>query len=220
MKKIYYKNKNAFTMIELVMVILVLGILAALAMPRMERDRRQEAADTLLADIRYAQHMAINDYREDPRDSKWQRTLWQVKIEGCSDDGMFIMVGADKDEGGDISQQESAIDPANGKPMFWENTSDCEHGGDGTVSENIFIYKKFGVVDINATGGCSGVQHIGFDHLGRPHVSFSASNTADYSSYMQNECTFTLKFKDNTESVSIHIEPETGYAYIDEEYDS
>ena len=218
MKKIY--NRNGFTMIELVLVIVVLGILAALAVPRMERDLRQEAADTILADIRYAQHMAINDYRENPRDNGWQKTFWQVKIEGCADNGIFISVGADKDKGGDISQSEAAIDPANGKPMFWRNTSNCEHGGDDTVSNSIFLYKQFGVNSISGSGGCAGVQHIGFDHLGRPHVSFSASATPDYSSYMQSECVFILKFKNDTQSVSIHIKPETGYAYIDEEDDS
>jgi len=212
MKKIY--DKNGFTMIELVLVIVVLGILAALAMPRMERDRTQEAADTILSDIRYAQHMAINDYREDPRDNEWQRTFWQVKIEGCSDEGMFIMVGADKDEGEDLSKDEVALDPANGKPMFWKNTDDCEKGGDDTVSSNIFLYKKFGVYSISGSGGCDGVQHIGFDHLGRPHVSFSASDDPDYSSYMKEECIFTFDLKGGAKSFEIHIEPETGYSYI------
>jgi len=212
MKKIY--DKNGFTMIELVMVIVVLGILSALAMPRMERDRTQEAADTILADIRYAQHMAINDYREDPRDNEWQRTFWQVKIESCANSsGMFIMVGADKNKGGDLDLNETALDPANGKPMFWDNRSDCSNGGDGTVSQNIFLTKKFGVDSIVGSGGCVGIQHIGFDHLGRPHVSFSASNTPDYNSYMKNECIFTFTLKGGAESFSIHIKPETGYSY-------
>ena len=37
-------KKSAFTMIELIMVIVVMGILAALALPRMERDyvKKQE----------------------------------------------------------------------------------------------------------------------------------------------------------------------------------
>ena len=216
MKKIY--NKNAFTMTELILVVVVLGILAALAMPRMERDRTQEAADTILSDIRYAQHMAINDYRENPRDNEWQKTFWQVKIENCADSsGVFIMVGADKDKGGDIDKIEAAIDPANGKPMFWKNTDDCTHGGDTTVSPNIFLTNKFGIDSISGSGGCNGVKHIGFDHLGRPHVSFSSSETPDYSSYMQEECIFRFTLKGGADEFSIHIEPETGYAYIEEQ---
>jgi len=210
MKKIHIKN--GFTMIELVMVVVVLGIIAALAIPRMQRDLKQEAADTILSDIRYAQHMAINDYRENPEKDKWQRSFWQVKIERCADDtGLFIMVGADKDYQGDINKVEAATDPSNGKPMFWAN-SDCSDGGDGTVSENIFLTKKFGVKDIDVSGGCSG-QHIGFDHLGRPHVSFSGSDNPDYSSYMANACDMTFALKTDT-NFTIRILPETGYAYI------
>jgi len=210
-------NKNGFTMIELIMVIIVLGILAALAIPRMDRDRKQEAADTILSDIRYAQHMAINDYREKPGDDKWQRTFWQVKIENCANgSGMFIMVGADKDQGGDLDKVETAIDPANGKYMFWDN-SDCSDVTDNTVSQNIFLTKKFGVESIEGKGACDGIKHIGFDHLGRPHVSFSNSNNPDYSTYMTETCIFkfTIKgYEDNENNISIAIEPETGYAYI------
>jgi prepilin-type N-terminal cleavage/methylation domain-containing protein len=211
MRKI--QRKAGFTMIELVMVIVVLGILASLSIPRINRDLKQEAADTILSDIRYAQHMALNDYRENPLSDKWQRSFWQVKIENCANNsGLFIIVGADKDYGGNISKKEAAIDPANGKPMFWGN-SDCSDGGDATVSENIFITKKFGVESISTSGGCDDVQHIGFDHLGRPHISFSDSNDPNYSSYMTSECNMTFAMKSD-ENFTISIVPETGYAYI------
>jgi prepilin-type N-terminal cleavage/methylation domain-containing protein len=211
MKKIHIKN--GFTMIELVMVVVVLGIIAALAIPRMERDLSQEAADTILSDIRYAQHMAINDYRENPMNGNWQRSFWKVQIEHCSDGAMFITIGADKNYGAGIDKNESAIDPANGKPMFWQNTSSCSNGGNDTVSENIFITKKFGVESIATTGGCVGVQHIGFDHLGRPHVKFSRSDSPNYSSYMPSLCDMTFGMKTG-DSFTIRILPETGYAYI------
>ena len=61
-----HKQSKAFTMIELVFVIVVIGILAALALPRIERDLRQEAADNILAAIRYTQHLALNDNKTDP----------------------------------------------------------------------------------------------------------------------------------------------------------
>jgi prepilin-type N-terminal cleavage/methylation domain-containing protein len=211
MKKIHIKN--GFTMIELVMVVVVLGIIAALAIPRMERDLSQEAADTILSDIRYAQHMAINDYRENPMNGNWQRSFWQVQIEHCADNAMFITVGADKDNRGDIDRTEAAIDPANGKPMFWSNASGCEDGGDGTVSNNVFLTKKFGVENIATAGGCAGVQHIGFDHLGRPHVRFSRSRAPDYSSYMTNACDMTFGMITG-DPFTIRILPETGYAFI------
>ncbi len=213
MKNIYYKN--AFTMLELVFVVVVLGIVATIAMPNLDRDRTQEAADSILADIRYTQHMAMVDFRQQsigPNATQWQRSFWQIRIESCGgNSGLFLGIGADTDYGGDINRAESAIDPSNGKEMFWLNTSSCAPGVDlSAASENIFLTKKFGVSTITATG-CA--QHIGFDHLGRPHAGFSNSGTPDYSSYLQNNCrwTFTVEGGDN---FSIDIFPETGYAQI------
>lgn len=212
MKKLYFKN--AFTMIELVFVIVVLGILAAIAMPKVDRDRTQEAADSILADIRYAQHMAMADFRQQSigtNANKWQRSFWQIKIESCGNSsGLFVTVGSDKDYGGDISTAEAAIDPSNGKPMLWSNTADCGPGDDvSSASENIFITKKFGVTGIS---GCGGAQYIGFDHLGRPHLGFEGSASPDYHTYMSNTCTFT--FTVDSGNFSISIQPETGYAQI------
>ena len=201
-------------MLELVFVIVVLGIIASLAMPRFERDLTQEAADTILADIRYTQNMALKDFRQNFTEPKWQRTFWQIQIENCANSsGLFIQIGSDKDYGGDIDQTEAAIDPANGLKMSWKNTKTCENGGDSNTSKNIFLTKKFGIKSVAGSGGCKDLKHIGFDHLGRPHVSFSGSNAPDYSSYMNTACTFTFKMSDDT-TFAVTIEPETGYAYI------
>ena len=62
-------------MIELVMVIVVLGILAVLAMPRLDRDLRQEAGDNILSAIRYTQHMALMDDVTNPNDNEWQKAF-------------------------------------------------------------------------------------------------------------------------------------------------
>ena len=215
MKKLYFKN--AFTMVELVFVIVVLGILAALAMPRLDRDRTQEAADSILADIRYTQHMAMVDFRQQSigaSANQWQRSFWQIKIESCGNStGLFVSVGADKNYGGDINVGEAAIDPSNGKPMFWSNAADCAPGDDlSSASENIFITKKFGVTAIDSSA-CNNVQHIGFDHLGRPHAGFSGSGTPDYSTYLNNSCTFAFTVEGG-DDFSITIAPETGYAQI------
>ena len=74
------KKKEAFTMLELVFVIVVLGILAALALPRIDRDLRQEAGDNILSAIRYTQHLALNDDKINPSINDWQKSLWQVRF--------------------------------------------------------------------------------------------------------------------------------------------
>jgi len=223
------KHTPAFTMIELVFAIVVIGIIAIVAIPRYDRDLQQEAADTVLSYIRYTQQLALKDFREQTLNrtiggvnrsaSQWQRSFWKINFESCSDGGIYIGVGSDKDYQGDTDKSEAALDPSNGLPIWWINTSACKSGGDNTVSPNIFITKKFGVSSVSGAGSCAGIKHIGFDHMGRPHVSFSGSGTPDYSSYVSTSCIYTFTMSDGS-TFGITIEPETGYSYISSQNDS
>ena len=211
-------KRSAFTMIELVFVIVVVGILAALALPRLDRDIKQEAMDTILSNIRYTQHLALMDNKHKFDNSSWQQRYWKIMFGTCTGTDRFFMVGSDDnmDSNGLFTQGEAAIDPTSGKPMFWTNAVDCSSGGSNAVSSQIFITKKFGINNFNFTGGCSAVQHIGFDNLGRPHVGFGTSATPDQSSYMNADCNITFNFIDTSITpFSIIIYKETGFAQID-----
>jgi len=205
-------KRSAFTMIELILAIVVISILAMMALPRLDRDLRQEAADSVLSNIRYTQHLALIDDKHKFNESSWQRAFWKISFEACSDGGIFVGMGTDMDYEGDTDKEEAALDPSNGKPMFWMNTSACKGGGDSTVSSNIFLTKKFGISSVVGTGGCGG-KHIGFDHLGRPHVNFTASTTPDSASYMKTACNFKFTLS-NGDAFDISIQPESGYAHI------
>ena len=215
-----HKNQTAFTMVELLFVIIVLGILASLAIPRMERDRNQEASDNILSSIRYTQHLALTDNKIDPFDTTWQQTLWTIRFSTSADndtDALFYTVASDTNKNNAIAMSETAIDPSNGKYMFNVN-ADTVIGPD--ESPNIFIGKKYGIDSIDFAGGCSNAQHVAFDQLGRPHNGIgSASNT--YDKYMTSDCNLTFNFTDaNTDSFSIIVKKESGYAYIDGQPDS
>ncbi len=218
-------KRLAFTMIELVLVIVVLGILASLAMPRMQRDIRQEAADNILSAIRYTQHLAILDRMTEPKDGQWQRKFWRFGKAGCSDNGIFYYIGADKNKQGGIDEFEAAVDPQSGHLQYGLTNKPCANDvsaqkyADGKiVSKNIFLTKMYGIKENDAlmfqkcTGGGN---YIGFDHLGRPHVGFSSSTSADYSSILQHDCNLTFTFEDTSiPNLVIQIEKETGYATI------
>jgi len=219
-------KKAAFTMLELVMVIVVLGILAALAMPRMERDIGQEAADNILSSIRYTQHYALMDNVTVPTDTGWQKAFWRFGFEGCSDNGIFYYVGSDKDTEGNIDLGEEATDPANGEIMMGFNSKPCESNLDAQIdatgtyksSPNIFITKKYGISDSNIAyaGGCSSAaQHIAFDYMGRPHTGITNSSKPDYSTLLHTDCNLTFSFDDSSiPPFTITIEKETGHAFI------
>ncbi len=205
-------------MIELVLVIVVLGILAALAIPRLDRDLRQEAADTTLANIRYAQHFALQDDKQKFDNPKWQQRFWHLYFGTC-EDKLFFAVGSDNDmnssTNGRVAFDESALDPSNGKHLWAVDGTSCS-GAYHTASEispSVLIGKKYGVKTISHNGGCTN-NYIGFDHLGRPYGDkFTNSKKPDNDGYMTSPCIFTFTLKKG-DPFSIRIEPETGYAYV------
>ena len=61
--------KKAFTMLELVFVLVVIGILAAVMIPNMQSTALREAAIQVVSHIRYTQHLAMIDDKFDTTDT-------------------------------------------------------------------------------------------------------------------------------------------------------
>jgi len=179
------KNRNAFTMIELIMVMVVMGILASLSIPRVKRDERSEAIIHMLSMIRYTQDLALHDSKHKRFNGRWQRAYWRFQIYQCANSGLFYMIGTDKDLNGNLNLNETAIDPSNGKYTFWNRFVSCPKNSTDAlnqkVSPNIFITQRYGISSVNFNS-CrvykdnrtqhSNVKHIGFDSFGRPYKSF------------------------------------------------
>jgi prepilin-type N-terminal cleavage/methylation domain-containing protein len=212
-------KKSAFTMIELVFVIVVLGIIASIAMGRMERDLRQEASETILSHIRLAQQLALSDDKhQSNNDANWYTRYWQMEYLSCDNGDVFYRVGSHRNHpnwGIDI-KEESAIDPTDGKYIWSDST--CIPLTD--TSNNVLLTQKFGITNINNIGGCSTVSDIGFDYLGRPYNGIATPTTADFSNIMTQDCnlTFTLSTDQDNDGSSdtfiITIEAETGHSFI------
>ena len=206
-------HHSAFTMLELVFVIVVLGILAALAIPRLDRDLRQEAADNLLSAIRYTQHLALLDNRHTFNSAAWQKSFWTIRFQA---DGSFYTVSSNIDYDTNVDPNECTIDPANGKLMY---SSDAII--DSNESPNIFLLKKYGIdtVDFTAcTGTANGVntsRHIAFDYKGRPHKGVYNTAANDYRTIMNSDCSIRFKFIDTSiNDIVVNIKQETGFASI------
>jgi len=90
-------------MLELVFVIVVLGILTALAIPRLDRDLRQEAADNLLSAVRYTQHLALLDNRHTFNSAVWQKSFWTIRFQA---DGSFYTVSSNIDYNTNVDKNE------------------------------------------------------------------------------------------------------------------
>ena len=129
-------------MIELIIVIVVVGILAAVMMPRLERDPAREAAEQVAKDIRYTQHLAMVDDVYDATGA-WFTKRWSIDL--CSPQ-YSIRRGDDT---------ATAVDPLSKEPM------------DGDQTDAFNLDKRFGISDapISDSDNCT----ITFDNLGRPH---------------------------------------------------
>jgi len=199
-------KKSAFTMIELVFVIVVLGILASLAMGRMDRDLTQEASSTVLSNIRLTQQMALRDNKHlsDTSITNWQRAYWKFEFD-CTTECNY-KVGSDISRNGIIEKNEAAIDPTNGKYLFNDGTVDNE------FSEKVLLQKKFGINSITATAGCPNSTSIAFDYLGRPHIGIeTATNT--FTTIMTQDCNLSFGML-SSDNFIITINAETGHAFI------
>jgi prepilin-type N-terminal cleavage/methylation domain-containing protein len=224
----HYSKKNAFTMIELILVIIVIGILALLAIPRLDRDLRQQAADNILSAIRHTQHMALTDNRHRFNRTDWQKSLWQIRFtKNTAGDIWSYTIGSNNDyapptNGTSIDKNESVIDPMNGKYIFNQSPSNPLDD----ESPNIFLTKKYGINTITFNSGCHGTlsstaMHIAFDNLGRPHRGVTSGATNDYDTYINNSnCQITFSSPSFDSTLTIEIKQETGYAFIVGQNDS
>jgi len=180
--------KKAFTMMELVIVIVIIGILAAFVMPRMSSNKTAEAAVKLLSDIRYTQHLAMVDDKYDAANPTWYENIWQMRFIGNT-----YSIVSDNNTTFAINPMES----------------------NGTM-QNIDLNDMFGV-SMFGGGSCapalaSGI--MGFDHVGRPiRGDLTGTGTAYQANLLNADCIITVS--GNAQNIVIRLRPETGYASID-----
>jgi prepilin-type N-terminal cleavage/methylation domain-containing protein len=200
-------KKNAFTMLELVFVIVVVGILSAVFIPRFERDNAGEAAYQIARHIRLAQHYALIEDRADdaPVGVKWQATLWRITFVSGSN-GDCYMVHADRDgNGGNPGADERARDPQTGNWVWGGQT--CSDAT-ANVNEDVLLWKSYGVNSVDVACEHAGIKNIAFDHMGRPGQIVSSDMD-----YFDNDCTVTIGTNDS-HTATISISKESGLTRV------
>ena len=87
--------KKAFTLVELVFVVVVIGILAFALWPTKQPTQALEAARQIVAHIRYTQHLALNDDKfaahtdtggTDSIAKDWYKRLWRITFSNLTAD--------------------------------------------------------------------------------------------------------------------------------------
>jgi prepilin-type N-terminal cleavage/methylation domain-containing protein len=225
-------NYRAFTLVELVFVIIVIGILASVIVPKSQGSRLREAADQIVSHIRYTQHLAMMDDKFDPNNNDWFKERWQIQFMNSTsvrDDAKWYwsyVIYSDTSLGhsGDPQPYEIARNPMDLSKRLTGGTSaaagDIKYS-DPNATNEMNLGKKYGIIDVVFSNTCSnGVppnnsKRLAFDYLGRPLKGNIASLDSPYDTtrLMFERCTITFT-NSAGENINITIEPETGFAQV------
>ena len=181
--------KNAFTMLELIFVLVVIGILAVVMIPRMGRDTLSEAAIQVAAHIRYTQHLAMNDDRYTPSSGLsnetdaaqntqyWYLGRWQVKFSTASSTISYSIMADTSRSNYDGNPNatlpafsEVARDPLDSdKYLIGVAMTSFDSGNNAHINSKLDLKKSYNVGAVSITGGGTGssAKRIIFDHFGR-----------------------------------------------------
>ncbi|OHD87039.1 MAG: hypothetical protein A2Y52_02700 [Sulfuricurvum sp. RIFCSPLOWO2_02_43_6] len=196
-------KRFAFTMLELVFVIIVIGILAVLAMPSFTSNPLQRAAEQVAGHIRYTQHLAIVDDKYDPSDVFWYRENWQMEFKKFNSPlEIYYEIYGDTDHLGNSDINETARDPLTNNLLDY----------DGKVTN---LTNMFGIINVTFSANChqgGGIGEITFDHLGRPNYYVTSATTLNQY-LVTSDCNITLQHQTDG-NATITIRPETGYVSI------
>jgi len=212
--------KKAFTLLELVFIIVLVGILSVVLIPRIERTPLEEAGIQLLSDIRYTQHLAMVDDKFDPEDANWYQRRWQIlfgkNVRSDKKWAYTIFSDTSGSATGDANEAEIAFNPMNINQRMtggYTGATVLDYNNDNFVGmKALNLGNSFGIDDMEFSCG----QRLAFDHIGRPMKGDQSTMTGSYHAgserLLKYPCTITLK-KGNKQ-LYITIEPRTGYASI------
>ena len=222
---------KAFTLMELVFVIVIASIIASVMLPSSKNTKLNQAATQLVSHIRYTQHLALVNDKYDTSDSGWYHELWQIRFtDGTIASNNKVAYAIFSDWKGTHSRhperEELAKDPVTGKLITGGVTNTVEYDDPDALREaNLGI--AYGVEGISFSSSCKyyGSKRIAFDFLGRP-IRGDVSSPANSNTYigslkfLKSRCDITIcSVSDcsvalNDEKITIAIEPETGYTHI------
>ena len=234
-------KRLAFTMIELVFVIVVIGILSVVIIPRTQRNNVLEAGIQLASHIRYTQHLAMVDDKFDPDEEFWFLRRWMLRFQEnlvyttlapskTYNNVWAYTISSDLPDfnGHNPDLNGMARNPLNSNQFLSGGYDNTLHVEDPQSMKELRLKDKFGIKDVVFSGGCrANVMYIHFDHLGRPFNSFPTNEpyevaAAGWHTLLTSACIISLCNVDDCaladaaedEIVQIAIEPETGYTHI------
>ena len=232
----YKMKKSAFTMMELIFVIIVIGILSAVFIPKFGSNNLSQAANQVISHIRYTQHLALMEDKYDVKDPLWFLERWTIRFKKdlvystLSPNGTYLgrwsySIYSDNSHDGNPNTSEMATNPLNNNQYLSGGYNNTLHVEDTHSMKELRLGEKYNINDIVFSGGCrSNILYINFDHLGRPSNSFPTNSpyelpSSGFHKLLTQRCDITLctsscAIASANEKVTISIEPETGYVHL------
>lgn len=229
--------EKAFTTIEVIVVIVIIGILSAIALTNQQNNNMALAAHQVLNHIRYTQHLAMSEHKFDPKDmaykaagfagntGKYYRGWWQIRFQVIPPTNVAsglngYSVYSDSDRKGNIdysnnNHKEPAKNPIDGLFLHLNVSNTC--------SSDVNLLNKYGITNISFSANCAAagftqvandVGAIIFDEKGIPYFGIANNNQNNpYQYKLTTTCNITLTGSGGG-TATIGVEPETGYAQI------
>ena len=217
--------KKAFTMLELVVVIVVIGIIAVAALPRINDDHIAEAADQVMSHIRYTQHLAMQDSKVGDGD-KWYKKRWSITFTRASfcrgtNEWRYSVYHDDGDTTGNLnSANEVARDPLDLNRFMSSGWAGISNADCANASNKYNLTTNFGITNVQFRGVCgqAGLQTLSFDEFGRPMRSVSTPNgggaTRGYDRLVYNGQNCQIVLSTAKRTATITVTPETGFLQV------
>lgn len=189
-------NRNSFTIIEFVIVIVVVSILVMIILPEVQRDPLREAMNQVKRHIMFTQHMAMVDDVYDASKSMWFKAMWRISFRSKN----CYVVSSNIDLDTNYDREESVIDPMTKTLLYSNNRCKIE----STDNNTMFLADEYNIDKIVFSKSCGENRFLAFDIFGRPHKTLKRIND-----YVTEDCIITI-FSESRKA-EITITPETGY---------
>ncbi|MGH1600593.1 pilus assembly FimT family protein [Campylobacter majalis] len=220
---------RAFTLFEVVFVLIIISILGVLAIPKSNQDNLRAAAYQVMSHIRYAQNLAFLDNTFKPNSLQNRQIKWSfvfantaINTKSCqlnekNKQTWKYSVYKDLSLNGNLnSRREVAANPSKINKVLsggWSGISkkDCK-----LVSSELDIQKKYGVTNVKLLGHCATKQtrSFGFDNGGRPtRIASTTSKTNKPVRLLKNDCKIILS--NASSSITILVKKRTGLVCIE-----
>lgn len=213
-------KKLAFTILELIFVLIVIGILSIVFIPKFGQNKLSQAANQVVSDIRYTEHLAMTDDDYNATDSNWYKKRWQISFNSdaytYNKEAYTIFRDKNANAQPTLTLGEVAKNPSDPSKFMTGGYTGVIYSDGNGATKKMNLGLTYGVTSVQFSSSCSYYrsQRISFDHLGRPLRGSPSGFTAPYKSNRLIASPCDINISRGSHSTIVRIEPETGYVHI------